>query len=66
MVQGMGNSQSSVGITTGYGLDSRDFDSRGVHDYSLLHSAQTGSVAHLTAYPKGSGGDPPRGMAVGA
>jgi hypothetical protein len=35
------------------------FDSREVHDFSLLHSAQTGSAAHLTSYPKCGGCDPP-------
>jgi hypothetical protein len=38
----------SVGIATDYGLGGRDF--------SLLHSAHTGSGAHQAAYSMGAGG----------
>jgi hypothetical protein len=45
----------SVGIATGYGLDCR-VSSPGMTDFSLLHSVQTGSVAHPAYYPMGTVG----------
>jgi hypothetical protein len=49
---------SEVGITTGYGLDSRGVGVRvpvGAR-FSPLHGVQTGSVAHSASYPVATGG----------
>jgi hypothetical protein len=59
---------SSVGIATVYGLDDREV---GVlvpvgSVFSLLHIVQTGSGAHPTSYPMGTGGYFPGGKAAGA
>jgi hypothetical protein len=50
---------SSVGIALGYGLD--DWGSRvrfpvGAGNFSLHHSDQNGSGAHLASYPMGTRG----------
>jgi hypothetical protein len=43
------------GITLGYGLDDRWFESRqGLGNFSLHHRVQTGSGAHPTSYPVGT------------
>jgi hypothetical protein len=50
---------SSVGIATGYDLAGRSSGIRfpaGTGNLSLLHSVQTGSVAHLPSSPMGMGG----------
>jgi hypothetical protein len=54
---------STVGIVTGYGLDAKgsEFESRWRQEFSLLHVVQTGSGAHPTFYPMGTGGLFPRG-----
>jgi hypothetical protein len=46
---------SVVGIATGYGLG-LEFESRYGQEFSLLHFAQTGTGAHSTSYPMGTGG----------
>jgi hypothetical protein len=43
------------GIATGYGLDGRSSILNRDRDFSLLHSVQTDSRAHLAAYPVGTG-----------
>lgn len=48
--------ENSVGIATGYGLDSR-FESL---------QGQTGSLAHTTPYPMGTGGSFPGAKADGS
>jgi hypothetical protein len=53
------NRISSVGIATSYGLDGRS-SIPGKGDFSLLNSVQTGSGAHPTSYPVGTGGSFPR------
>jgi hypothetical protein len=59
---------SSVGITTGYGLDGR----AGVRfpaaakDFSLFHSVLTGSGVHPASYPMDIGADFPVDKAAGA
>jgi hypothetical protein len=50
---------ASVGIALGYGLDNRS--SRipfpaGAGNFSLYHSVQNGSGAHLASYPTGTRG----------
>jgi hypothetical protein len=60
---------SSIGIATGYGLESRGIEVRfsaGAGYFSLLQSVQTGSGAHPAAYPMGTRGLLPRRKAAGA
>jgi hypothetical protein len=48
---------SSVGIALGYGLDDRGSRVRfpeGAWNFSLHHSVQNGSGAHLASYPMGT------------
>jgi hypothetical protein len=55
---------SSVGIATGYGLDDRGSRFRfpaGAGNFSLHWRVQTGSGAHPTSYPMGTGGCLPGG-----
>jgi hypothetical protein len=52
----------AVGMATGYGLDDRGV---GVwvlmgQEFALLHVVQTGSEAHPTSYPMGTGDSFPR------
>jgi hypothetical protein len=51
---------SSVGIATGYGLDSRVGSPAGANS-SPVHSVQTGSKAHPASKPMGTGVLSPRG-----
>jgi hypothetical protein len=63
----LGSRDSSLGIATGYGLDDREVGVRipvGLR-FSLLH-VETGSGAHPTSYPIGTGGSFPGGKAAGA
>jgi hypothetical protein len=46
---------SSVGIESDYGLDGRGFILGRSKRFSLLHSVQTGSEAHPSSYPMGTG-----------
>jgi hypothetical protein len=58
---------SAVGIATGYGLDSRGFGVRvpvGAR-FPPLHVVQTGSGAHPSSYPMGTGCSFPGGKAAG-
>jgi hypothetical protein len=55
----------SVGMVTGYGLDSRGLILSRGKDFSLLHNIQTGSGAHKVSYPMSTGGSLPRGKAAG-
>jgi hypothetical protein len=60
---------SSVGIATGYGLDSRMTGVRfpeGTGNFSLHRRVQTGSGAHPASYSMGTGGSFPGGKAAGA
>jgi hypothetical protein len=62
---------SSVGITTGYGLDDRGSGvcfsaGGGGGNIYLLHRVQTGIDAHRTSYLMGTGGSFPGGRAAGA
>jgi hypothetical protein len=53
----MGSRDSSVGIATGYRLDDqgeREFESRYVKKFSLLHIVQTDSRVHPTSYKMGT------------
>jgi hypothetical protein len=64
-----GNSDSSVGIALGYGLD--DLGSRvrfqaGAGNFSLHHRVQNGSGAHPASYLMGMRGSFLGGRAVGA
>jgi hypothetical protein len=47
-----------VGIATSYWLDSEgsEFESRWDEEFLLFHVVQTGSGAHPTSYPVGTGG----------
>jgi hypothetical protein len=51
------SSNSSVGIATGYRLESRG----GARDFSLFQSVQTSSGAYSTFYSSGYGGALPLG-----
>jgi hypothetical protein len=57
---------SSVGISTGYALDDRGVGvkSPGCQEFSLPHVVQTGTRAHTTSYPMGTGGSFPGGTAA--
>jgi hypothetical protein len=59
---------SVVGIATGYGLDDWgvEVESRKDQEFSRLQSVHTGSGAHPTSYPMGTGGSFPGGKAAGA
>jgi hypothetical protein len=60
---------SSVGITTGYGLEDRGSRVRlpaGAGNFTLHHRVQSGSGAHPASYPRGTRGSFPGGKAVGA
>jgi hypothetical protein len=59
---------SVVGIATGYGLDDQGVGVRVPigSEFLLLHVVQTGSEAHPTSYPMGTGGSFPGGKAAGA
>jgi hypothetical protein len=59
---------SAVCIATGYGLDDGWVRVRVPmgQEFSLLHVVQTGSEAHPTSYPMGTGGSFPGGKAAGA
>jgi hypothetical protein len=46
---------SSVGIATGQGADSRSSIPAGVKDFSPLHNIQSGSGTHPASYPVGTG-----------
>jgi hypothetical protein len=46
---------SAVGIIMGYGLDVQDLIPGRARDFSLLHSVQTISEAHLDSYEMGTG-----------
>jgi hypothetical protein len=50
---------SSVGIAIGYGLGGMGSISVRSKKFSLLHSVQTGSGAHPTSYPMGTGNPVP-------
>jgi hypothetical protein len=50
------NQGSSVGITTGYGLDGPG-SIPGKARFLFLHTIQTGSGAHSASYPVGTGGE---------
>jgi hypothetical protein len=45
---------SSVGIITGYRMDSRSSIPGRATDFSLFHSVQTGSCAHPASYSMGT------------
>jgi hypothetical protein len=51
---------SSVGIETGYGAGRPGYDSRQGQEISLLHCVQTGSGAHPSSQPMGTGGSFPK------
>jgi hypothetical protein len=58
------SSGSSVSIVSGYGLDYREIDFRSpaeARDFSSNLCVQTGSGAHSTSYPLGTGGPLPGG-----
>jgi hypothetical protein len=57
---------SSVGITTDYGLHGRGFDSWQGQDFSVLRSVHTGSGTHPAFSTKGTGGFLPGTKAAGA
>jgi hypothetical protein len=57
---------SSVGIATGYGLDSRSSISGRGKPFSILHSVKTGSAAHPILYLMGTGHTFHGGKAIGA
>jgi hypothetical protein len=60
---------SSVGISTGYGLDDRIIGVRfpaSAGNFSLRHRAQTGSGAHPASYPMGTGSSFPGAKATEA
>jgi hypothetical protein len=59
---------SAVGIATGYGLDDRGVGVRIPVGSRILSSSlvQTGSGAHSSSYPVGTGGPFPGGKAAGA
>jgi hypothetical protein len=62
------NNEYAVGIATAYGLDDRGVGVRvpvGVKNFSLVYIVQTGSGAHPTSYPMGTGGSFPGGKAAG-
>jgi hypothetical protein len=52
-------SDSSVGIATGYQLDSQSSIPGEVRDFSLLYDVQTDSWAHPAFFPMGTGGSFP-------
>jgi hypothetical protein len=58
----------TIGIATGYGPDDRGVRARVQvgSEFSLLHTVQTGSGAHPTFYPMGTGCSFPEGKAAGA
>jgi hypothetical protein len=59
---------SSVGITTKYGLDDRMIGVRfraGAGNFFLRHRVQTGSGTHPASYPMGTEGSFSAGKAVG-
>jgi hypothetical protein len=47
---------TSVGIVTGYGLDSRGSILGRSKNFSLPHRVQIGSGSHPASYPVGNGG----------
>jgi hypothetical protein len=47
---------SSVNIKTGYGLEGRGSIPDRSKIFSIIHSVQTGTVAHPACYPVGPGG----------
>jgi hypothetical protein len=51
---GCSESNSSVGIATGDGLNDQRFESRQGEDFSFFHNAQTGFGAHPAPYPVGA------------
>jgi hypothetical protein len=57
---------SAVGIATAYGVDDRGGGVRALvqSEFSLLHIVETGSGAHPTSYPMGTGGSLPWGKAA--
>jgi hypothetical protein len=61
---------SVLGIETVYGMDDLGVEVRvpveSRKEFSLLHVVQTGSGAHPTSYPVGTGGSFPKGKAPGA
>jgi hypothetical protein len=62
-------SDISVGIAQGYGLDDRGSRIRfpaGAGNFSLHHRVQNGSGAHPASYPMGTRGPFPGGEAAGA
>jgi hypothetical protein len=62
------NSDSSVSIVTGYGLDDRGSRVRfpaEAGNFSLHHRVQIGSGAHSASFPMGKGGSFPGGTAAG-
>jgi hypothetical protein len=67
IVDGDSSRGSVVGIATGYGLDDRGVGVRVPvrPEFSLLHVVQTGSGAHPTSYPIGTGGSFPGGKVAG-
>jgi hypothetical protein len=68
-VQNAWSQNSVVGIVTGYELDNRVVGVQvpvGSRFVSLLHVIQTGSGAHQTSYPMGTGGSFPGGKATRA
>jgi hypothetical protein len=57
---------SSVGIATDYRLDDRGSIPGGAGNFFLRHRVQSGSGAHPTSYPMGTGGFFPGGKVAGA
>jgi hypothetical protein len=57
---------NSVGIATGYELDGRGWIPDRGRDFSLLHSVQSGSGAHLTSHAMGTGNSFLGGKAAGS
>jgi hypothetical protein len=60
------DTDSSVGIVTGYELDGRDFAPDRGKIFPLPHSVQTGSGAQQASYPRGTGGPFPGCKTAGA
>jgi hypothetical protein len=59
------NRDSSVGVATGYGLDSRGWIPGRAKYFSFLHIVDNGSEAHTNSYPVGKPGSFPGGKAAG-
>jgi hypothetical protein len=60
----MKSPNTSVGIATGRTAEVQFLAEE--RDFSLLHSVQTGSAAHLSSYPMGTVGFFPGAKAAGA